>query len=366
MIEFQYDEKTYVKMSMRISWWIYAIILGVALALFAWISSMYISDYVNGETDLAYMLIVLGVYLCVMAVIVAVFFLSIRKQLSKSFAMYSTNGVAVQRAEVTDEELIIYNVSRQNVTKTNRRDIASVKKYKNFFVVVTNTKVKWAVPFNGQTQLLYDVLKGVASITALPTNENNSSDLPTEEKPLEQPTVSSQSNALSFEYELTEQQAVSMLTKVISVRFRVILAVAIVFAVATVLFLVATAGNYLAGQDVATSLIFTLLFALITVFAFAVYSSKNKSGKTSGSNYYHQQSKDGQCHIVVELYDQGIVVVNSLRESRIYFRFVDMERLRLYADFFLLEFKSKEVLPVPLTDNTRSLYEILSNGLNRK
>ncbi|MCH5157238.1 MAG: hypothetical protein J1G02_05120 [Clostridiales bacterium] len=366
MIEFKYDEKTYVKMSMRISWWLYAIIMGIVLAIFVWIASMYVSDYINGETDLAYMLIVLGIYLCVVAALVTVLFVSIRKQLSKSFAMYSANGVLVQRAEITQEQLTIYNVSRQSVTKINRRDIKSVKNYKKFFVISTITNNKWAVPFDEHTQILYDVLTGVVPVEQLPEISNDSQENSPSEKDALQQTSTSQTDALSFEYNLTEQQAISMLTKVISVRYRIILAVAIVFAAATLLFLMAFVGNYIAGRDSVTSLIFTLLFAIITVFAFAVYANKNKSGKTLGGSYFRQQSKDGQCHIRVELYDQGIVVVNKLLESRVYFRFSDMDRVRLFTDFYIVEFKSKEVLPVPLTDNTRALYDILNNGVKRK
>ena len=368
MIQFQYDEKTYIKMSMRIAWWIYAIILGVALALFAWIGSMYVSNYVSGENDLVYTLIALVIYLGVLVAVVAVFFVSIRKQLAKSFAMYSANGVVVQAAEITDDELIIHNLSRNSVGKTNRRDITSVKKYKNFFVVITNTKVKWAVPLNEQTQLIYDVLTGASDVAALPTtsNDTHNATASAKEETVEQPNLL-QTNALSFEYELTEQQAITMLTKVISVRFRALLVAAIFFAVGTVLFLAITIGNYLLGQGgTVTIWIFTVIFALFTTFGFVIYASKGKSGKTSGSNYFEQQSKDGQCSIRIELYDQGIVVVNESRDTRNYFRFADMERVRLYTDFFFVDFKSKEILPVPLTERTRALYDILNNGINRK
>lgn len=368
MIEFQYDEKTYVKMSMRISWWLYAIIIGVVLALFAWVCSMYISDYANGEVALTYMLITLGVYLCVMAALIAVFFVVLRRQLAKSFAMYSANGVAIQRAEVTDEELIVYNVSRQNVTKTRRRDIVSVKKYKKFFVVATNMKAKWAVPFNEQTQLLYNVLTGVSSVEVLPTKNQDTESASVGEKVAEQSVdIPSQPDALHFEFELTEQQAISMLTKFISVRFRVLLVVGIFFALATVLFLLATVGSFLTVEEESITIpIFAVLFAILTVLDFVIYGSKNKSGKTNGSKYFEQQSKDGQCQMRIELYDQGIVVVNLQRETRVYFRFSDMEKVRLFADFYLVEFKSKEVLPIPLTDNTRALYDILNRGVRRK
>lgn len=366
MIEFSYDEKTYVKMSMRIGWWIYAIILGIALALFAWIGSMYVKNYLNGESGLAYTLIALIIYLGVVAAVIAVFFVSIRKQLGKSFAMYSANGVSVQAAEVTDDELIIHNLSRNSVGKTRRQDITSVKNYKSFFVVTTNTKTKWAVPFNEQTRLLYNVLTGAASVESLPPV---STSVQSGVASVEEKTTANESNvlhtdALSFEYELTEQQAITMLTKVVSVRFRALLGFAILFAVGAVIFLTVTVGNCMSGKGLSTSnVIFTVMFAAIATFGFVVYASKGKSGKTSGSNYFEQQSKDGQCHVRIELYDQGIVVVNLSRATRSYFRLADMEKVSLYADFFFVDFKSKEVLPVPLTERTRALYDILKNAV---
>ena len=368
MIEFQYDEKAYRKMSLRLVWWVYAIIFGVLLLAYAWIMGSIISNLVKQKTDLV--IIVVGVLFLVilLGVLVVTMVLGVRKQLSKSFAMYSDNGVVIQQAEVTDEELIIRNVSRQNVTRTNRRDIASVKKYKSFFVVTTNTKVKWAVPFDERTQLLYDVLTEKASVADLPTKQESveGKSVVSEEKPSEQPAIPYQPDALSFEYELSEQQAISMLTKVISVRFRMLLASAIILAGFTAVFLFMTVTGYLKSQQFSTvNMIFTVLFAVLTVFSIAIYCNKNKTGKTSGSNYFQQQSKDGQCVERVELYNQGIVVINKLRDTRAYFRLADMESVRLFNDFFFVEFKSKEVLPVPLTDNTRKLYDILSNAVKR-
>lgn len=307
MIEFQYDEKTYRKMSLRIVWWVYAIIYGVILAAFTWVMVSFISDLVKNETDLIIVIMGIVFFAIILAAIVVTMVVAVRKQLSKSFAMYSANGVVIQRAEVTDEELIIYNVSRQNITRTNRRDIASVKKYKSFFVVTTNTKVKWAVPFTEQTQLLYDVLTGRASISDLPAQSEKSlsETALAEEKPFEQPPY--QDNALSFEYELSEQQAVSMLTKVVSVQFRILLASTVVLALFTAFFVYSTVTGYLDSQEISTAnVIFTVLFAFFTVLTLVLYFNKNKSGRVNGSNYFNQQAKDGQCQQRVELYDQGM------------------------------------------------------------
>ena len=371
MIEFQYDEKTYVKMSIRIGWWAYAIILGIVLVGFACFDVKIIADYLNGERNLTNTMISIGLCLVFFAIFVGVFFVSIRKQLSKNFAMYSSNGVVIQRAEITDEELIINNVSRQSVTKTNRRDIVSVKKYKSFFVVTTNTKTKWAVPFNNKTQLLYDVLTRKASISDLPTqskkHETENEIVSVEDKHFEQQDILSQANALSFEYELSEQQAINMLTKVISVRYRAVLGSLIVCSIFAVIFVVAMIVDYLTSNALTSSLvIFTVVFAVLTVLLSIIYANKNKGGRVSGSNYFHQQAKDGVCLQRIELYDQGIVVINKLRDTKVYFRLSDMEKVSLFNDFFFVEFKSKEVLPVPLTDDTRRLYDILNNGIKRK
>lgn len=369
MIEFKYDEKMYRKMSLRIMWWFYALIVGIVVAVFAWISSIYISDYVNGETELAYTLIVLGIFLTVLIVLVAVMFVSSRKQLAKNFAMYSANGVVIQVAEVTDEELIVTNVSRHNVTRMLRRDIASVKKYKDFFVVVTNTKVKLAVPLDSQTQLLYDVLTGAATVEQLPTKPSDTttpSDATVESEP-QQPTAPQQTDALSFEYELTEPQAINMLTKIISVRYRVVFAAIIIFSLFTAGLLGATVVNYVTDNRLVVSyLVLGVICAIATTLFSVAYANKNKSGRVSGGNYFRQQCKDGQCVLSIELYDQGIVAVNKLRDTRVYFRIADMEKVRLFTDFFYVELKSKEVLPVPLTEQTKRLYDILNNALSHK
>ena len=367
MIEFKYDEKTYRKMSLRLVWWFYAIIFGVLLAAYAWIMGSVISNMVTQKTDLVILVMGIVFLVILLAAMVVTMVVGVRRQLSKSFTMYSDNGVVIQQAEVTDEELIIRNVSRQNVTRTNRRDIASVKKYKGFFVVTTNAKVKWAVPLDENTQLLYDVLTGKASVADLPTQSKSEESHLAEEKTTQQPDIPLQSNALNFEYELSEQQAVSMLTKVISVRFRMLLASTIILAGFTAFFLFMTVTDYLKSQQItAANLIFAVLFAVLTALSFVVYVNKNKSGKISGNNYFQQQSKDGQCMQRVELYDQGIVVVNILRDTRVYFRLADMEKVSLFADFFFVDFKSKEVLPVPLTDSTKKLYDILNAAVNRK
>ena len=367
MIEFQYDEKTYRRMSVRISWWVYAVLLGFVVAVFAWISSIYIEDCVNGETTLTYTLIVLLVFLAVLVAIFAVFIVTMRKQMSKSFAMYSANGVVRQTAEITDEEIVVTNLSRQNVTRILRRDIASVKKYKIFFVIVTNTKVKLAVPFNVQTQLLYDVLTGAATLDQLPTKPTAEQELLNAEQSTQQPAPPVQTDALSFEYEITEPQSVSMLTKIISIRYRVFIVAFILFSIIMAGLIIALVVNYIWYNQVVTSYaIFVAICVMLLILLSVVYGSKNKSGRTSGSNYFHQQAKDGKCILRAELYDQGIVAVNVLRDTRTAFRFADMERVRLFADFFCVEFKSKEFLPIPLTEDTRKLYEILNNGVSHK
>ena len=367
MIEFKYDEKTYIKMSLRIGWWVYAVIFGIVGILFVYFGTTIISDYFQGKREFFDTMVSIGLCLVLGAVLVAVFFVSIRKQLAKSFAIYSADGVVCQKAEVTDEELIIYNVSRQSITRMNRRDITAVKSYKKFFVVVTNTKVKWAVPFDEQTQLLYDVLTGRANISVLPAKSEEiegETDF-VEEKSAEQPEMNMQSDALSFEYELTEQQAISMLTKVLTVRFRMFLVAIVIFSILTVGYIVALLVNYFAFNKISLSqVIFACLFAILTALGAVTYGKKNKSGRVNGSNYFQQQAKDGQCIQIIQLYDQGIVVVNKLRDTHVYFRITDMEKISLFTDFFIVELKSKEILPIPLTESTQTLYDILKNGIS--
>lgn len=365
MIEFQYDEKTYRKMSVRIGWWIYAVMFGIIFAILAGICGKIIADNVREGKDWIYSLISAGLFLVILAVLVAALIVGMRKQLAKSFAMYSANGVLLQRAEIVGDEIIVTNVSRQNVTRINTRDIASVKKYKDFFVVNTNTKSKWAVPFDEQTRKLYDALTGKTDISQLAKETKNTADGSlADEKVVQQPAIPFDPNALSFEYELSEQQAVNMLTKVISVRFRSVLASLILFAVVTAVYLALMLISYLTGDEILTRhIIMSVVCACGTVFFAVAYANKNKSGRVSGENYFKQQSKDGQCKLRVELYDQGIVTFNVLRDTRTLFRLADMEAVKLFNDFFYVEFTSKEVLPIPLTDDTRRLYDILNNAI---
>ena len=366
MVEFQYDEKTYRRMSVRIGLAAYAVIFGALIVACGAIMAVVISNWL--KEDVGSLTYVIGAlfFALVLGALLAVMVISIRKQLSNSFAMYSANGVLLQRAEISDEELVITNVSRQNVTKINRRDIMSVKKYKDFFVVITNTKVKWAAPLNEQTQLLYDVLTGKSSVADLPAKTNVTEEGVAVEKIAEQPTVSEQSDALSFEYELSEPQAIDMLTKVITSRLRMALIGIIISSLFTLGFLTAVLVAYFTENAIfTTGVIFVVVFALITALFAFTYGARNKSGRVSGANYFKQQSKDGRCILRIELYNQGIISVNVLRDTRAYFRITDMERVSLFNDFFFVEFKSKELLPVPLTEGTRRLYEILNEGVKQ-
>lgn len=370
MIEFQYDEKTYRKISARVGAPVYATIFVTLAVAFGAVMAVVVSNWVEDEAGLVTILAGTIFFLLILGTFVAVMLVAIRKQLSKSFAMYSTNGMLIQRAEVTQEEIVITNVSRQNVTRINRRDIASVKNYKNFFVVVTNTKVKWAVPFNEQTRLLYDVLTGKASIQDLPAKPNSEEEVVTVEQSKVQsdvqPDIPSNSNTLSFEYELSEQQAINMVTKVLATRLRVAIGGIVFCSLFALGIIVAIFVDYFAGNEVPTSrVIFVLVFAVLDALFVIAYCSKNKSGRTSGSNYFSQQSKEGRCVLRLELYDQGIVSVNVLRDTRAYFRLSDMQRVRLFKDFFLVEFASKEILPVPLTDETKKLYDILNDAIRQ-
>lgn len=363
MIEFQYDEKTYRKMSARVGALMYAVLfvtLGVAFGI---VMAVVISNWVKEKTDLVIILMGVVFFLLILGAMIATMIVAIRKQLSKSFSMYSANGIVLQRAEVTQDEIIITNVSRQNVTRINRRDIASIKNYKSFFVVVTNTKVKWAVPFTNQTQLLYDVLTGKANIQDLPAKADSTQESVTVQQSVVQPDIPIKSDALGFEYELSEQQSINMLTKVIAARLRVALVGIVMSSLITLGILAVVLVDYFAGNEVPTSrVIFVAVFTVIDALFAVAYGSKNKNGRTSGSNYFHQQSCDGKCVLRLELYDRGIVAVNVLRDTRTYFRLSDIQRVRLFNDFFFVEFASKEVLPVPLTDDTKKLYEILNNA----
>lgn len=366
MIQFSYDEKTYRRMSARVGLLGYAIIFGTLIVAYGVLMGIIISNWVKEGSDLITMLIGIILSLGVLAALIVVMIIAIRKQFSKSFTMYSANGVVLQGVEITDEELVVNNLSRQNVTRINRRDIASVKKYKTFFVVVTNAKVKWAVPFDGQTQLLYDVLTGKASVTDLPAkaNEPHDENVAETQRVAEQVVAPAPSDALSFEYQLTEQQAINMLTKVITSRLRVVLIGMIITSLLTLVVTATVLVEYFTVNAVSTSrVIFIAVFALLTAFCAITYGNKNKSGRISGGNYFNQQSKDGKCVLRIELYNQGIVSVNVLRDTRVYFRISDMLRIKMFNDFFLVEFKSQEVLPIPLNEDTRKLYDILNNGV---
>ena len=365
MIEYKYDEKTYVKMCMRIGIWVYVAILSVPVAIFAGVCASIIASDVKEGEDWVFTLLAVGLLAVLFAILVAAMFVGIRKQLSKSFAMYSANGITHERVEITDEELIITNVSRQSVVKLKRSNIASVKLYKNFFTVVNKMKANWVVPLNGQTQLLYDVLTGRANPSNVPTDVKAEEGVTVEEHHAD--SVPHDPNALSFEYELTEQQAIAMLTKIISVRFRIVLAAIVVTSFLALVLTAITVGNYLTGNEIDTWDIVLAVAGAIGAALFTVaYCGKNKKGRTLGSNYFQNSAKDGSFVQRIELYDQGIVVANRLRETRLYFRLTDMDRVCLFKDFFFVEFKSKELLPIPLTEQTRKLYDILNNAIKRK
>ena len=358
MIEYQYDEKTFRKMAVRISIVAYLILSVILVAILSLGIAFVVDNYLSGERDLKSTLISAGMIAIVLVVMIVVFVVSMRKQLSKSFAMYSVDGFVRERVELTDEEIIVTNVPRQSVSKLKRSDVIAVKKYKDFFCVITREKRKWVIPFNEQTTLLFDALTGKSSAVAL------SSETKVESTDVEQPVQTISTDALSFEYEITEQNAISMLTKVITLRFRIVLAAAILCSVVALGFFSVVIVNYWIGSDSENAYIYiAFVLLLFAIFFWIMYGSRGKSGKTSGLNYFNSGEKDGVFLQRVELYEQGIVVVNVLRDTRVRFRFSDMDSVRLCDSFFYVEFKTKELLPVPLTDNTRGLLDILKKGV---
>ena len=365
MIEYKYDEKIYRRMAMRINLWIYVLAFGIVSAAFVVYCASFISESVQKHKEATFVVMSILLLLLLFGLFIGIMAFAMRKQMSKAFQMYSVDGVIHEKVEFANDELIITNVPRQNVVKLRLSSITAVKLYKSFFAVVNINKAKWVVPLNEQTQLLYDALTGKADIAQLATEVKTEGEgISVDETVAEHSEMQIQSNALGFEYELTEPQAISMLTKIISVRFRIVLA-AIIFAsivaAGILAFVVAdlVAGNTLSTGEWVTAIVLAVGIALLSV----AYSRKNKQGRVSGGNYFTSGAKDGEFHQRIELYDQGIIVINTLRDTRVCFRFADMDRVCLFKDFFYVQFKSTEILPIPLTDSTKRLYDILKSGV---
>ena len=365
MIEYQYDEKKFKKMAVRASLPLLLAMYGVMLAIFAFVFGVAIDKYLKGNslTSVA-ILLILSVVILVTVVASIVIFV---RQLSKNFAMYCDNGVVHEAVEVIGDEIVVTNFSCNSVARRPKSEIVAVKKYKDFFAVTVKPRVKWVVPFNEQTKLLYNVLTGAAGWDSLP-GAKSSADIAANKETAPVESTQDSEGILTFDYQLTEETSVSMLKKVLYKKLRVLLICGIIFSAISLLGLITFFAMVFTGTEVSAS--FATIFIEGLVFSAVFYILYGVggvvTGKKRGLAYFENISVNGVAQQSIELYDKGIYVVNKARDTRVQLRFSVMQKLVVCKDFFYLDLTSKEVLPIPLTDSTRKLCDLLKQHVAQR
>ena len=366
MIEYQYNEKTFKKMAVRASLPMLLVMYGVMLGIFAWLLGASIDMYLEGDslTNAAILLIVSVVILVTVVTSIVIFV----RQLSKSFAMYADNGVVHEAVKIIGDELVVTNYSCNSVARRPKSDILAVKKYKDFFAVTVKPRVKWLVPFNEQTNLLYNVLTGATSWDSLLGVKNGEATDTVNKEIATVENTQETSSKLTFDYELTEEMSISMLKKVIYKKLRILLICGIIFSAISLLGLVTFFAMVLSGievdSSVATVFVEGIIFSAVFYVLYGVGGAV--TGKKRGQAYFQNISVNGMAQQSIEVYDKGIYVVNKLRDTRVQLRFAVMQRVVVCKDFFYLELNSKEVLPIPLTDSAAKLCEILKQNVAQR
>ena len=102
--------------------------------------------------------------------------------------------------------------------------------------------------------------------------------------------------------------------------------------------------------------VFVLLFIVYSLYV-VIKSRKN------GAGYFEMSNVDGKCYERIELGQLGIVSVNVLKNTRSEFRIASMARVRRRKKYFVIEFKSGEILPVPFNAETSRLYDVLVSSV---
>lgn len=288
-------------------------------------------------------------------VLATVFALSMRKgvrtQAEKNFAMYSKNGIARERIEIVGNSLDVTNLGTDSHVRLDRASITSVQNYGDFFVIRLNIGTSKPVPLTEQTRLLYNALTDSAAFdraaAAHPSSEPS--------QPLERPT-----DVLSFEYELTREQSAHIMRsygRSKTVPSFVLACSCLILAAFMLKMAIVDRDNV---KNVAVySVLATILFA-IGILLIVLYAVGMKNSARNGANYFDINSLDGKMVQRIELSQQGIVTVNVLKDYRTNFRLADMTKIRRGKDYFVVEFISNQVLPLPFGTETAQLYDLLA------
>ena len=345
-VEYSYNEKQFVRMSSRMN----AKALFVTCVFVCWMFAVIGAICVLLSDDMI-LQIFFGVCFAVMILLFCIMMVrSSRKQIKKNFLLVSKDGIAHEKAEIVGRSLRVTNFCRDSVSDYDRNYIVLCKKYKDFFVIKFGNGSALYIPMSERSVRLYNAIRDDSLF------EKAAAAHPAEPS-VEQPRPT---DVMSFEYELTRKACVDMMRRVGMKAARIMF-------VSSGLFLVAAAGFFIAAfvDTVRTTrlcvcgALLTTLTAMYVLFAFNILATN----KRNGADYFDNNSVNGRMLYRIELSQQGIVAVNVLKTTRNNFRLSEMSRVTKLKDFFVVEFSTKQILPVPVNAETARLYDVLAAAI---
>lgn len=344
--DFSCDMKQYVAMGKRAS----ALALFVSCCFFSYILVAFAVIAVLFSTGVIGKIVVGSIFLALVAFVFVLSFLRLPKQMKKNFLMQSTDGVLHQTVEIVGNSLVVTNVGNGNVSEYGRSDVKKCVLRKDFFTVYFSNGSSLFVPVCEGTSALYGALTDSAQFDsaalANPQPQHEEQPRPTD--------------VLSYEYTLTQESAVKMITKINAARTKILWLCVVLFTVVAAWFIFYAFTRE--GETVRCSVSAVMFFSLAILFVY-MYATAAVNSKRNGEKCFEMNNVGGEMRYRVELSQQGIVVVNVLKTTRNSFRLADMTRVAKYRDFFSVEFVTNQVLPIPFNTETAKLCDVLTAAL---
>lgn len=345
--EYSYDREQFCRMSRKISLKKNILVSLIVAVLFGTIF---------GTVILLVDEIVVRITLAVMYVVfITMFIVGLRRGArnirEKNFAMYGKDGVISERIEIEGNTLSVANLGTDSHSRVDRSGIRKVRMYDGFFTVALSTGTVKPVPLTPQTRPLYDALTDDALFDRAAAAHPEK--LP--DRPVERPT-----NVLCFDYELTREQTVRIMRSYGVSRMGIV-CVSLLIVMGAIVFISGffkTEKSYFIA-NLSLGCVLMAVGILLSVLIFV--GIRNVS--SNGAAYFEMNSRDGKVLQRIELSQQGIVVVNVLKDYRTNFRLADMARIRRGKGYFVVEFATNEVLPIPINAETSRLCDTLVAAL---
>lgn len=286
--------------------------------------------------------------LCLVA---AIMIKSLRRQIANLFAMHGKDGLVGERLEIEGNNLVIKGLFAEMSAVFDRQSIIKVKRHKEYFSFKLALGSVKAIPLNEQTEQLYIALTDDAvwqrAALANPTKDRDVAVRPTD--------------VMSFEYELSRKQCIEFMTDMALARVAFLILSCVFFVLLAAVMYVRTFvyGDGKLGLPFVLALAMTVFVLLFIVYSLYVVIKSRKNG----AGYFEMSNVDGKCYERIELGQLGIVSVNVLKNTRSEFRIASMARVRRRKKYFVIEFKSGEILPVPFNAETSRLYDVLVSSV---